>query len=45
MRAMMWGKLKDWLRTGAIDSHPRPESDLAGPGYEFDSKIRIQLES
>lgn len=45
MRAMMWGRLKDFLLTGAIDSHPRLESDLTGPGYELDSKVRIQLES
>ena len=42
---MMWGRMKDWLLTGAIDEHPRLESDLIGPGYELDSKVRIQLES
>ena len=45
MRAMMWGKMKEWLLTGAIDEHPRLECDLTGPGYQFDSKTRIQLES
>ena len=45
MRAYMWGKCKDWLLTGAIDSDPRLECDLIGPGYELDSKVRIQLES
>lgn len=45
MRAYMWGKMKDWLLTGAIDTHPRLESDLTGPGYELDGRIRIQLES
>lgn len=45
MRAYMWGRLKDWLLTGAIDTDPRLESDLTGPGYELDNRIRIQLES
>lgn len=45
MRAMMWGRMKDWLLTGAIDSDPRLECDLTGPGYELDNKVRIQLES
>jgi hypothetical protein len=45
MRAYMWGKMKDWLLGGAIDDHPRLECDLTGPGYELDSKVRIQLES
>ena len=45
MRAYMWGRMKDWLLMGAIDDNPRLESDLIGPGYELDSKVRIQLES
>jgi hypothetical protein len=45
MRAYIWGKMKDWLLTGAVDSDPRLECDLIGPGYELDSKVRIQLES
>ncbi len=44
-RAMMWGRMKDWLLTGAIDDNPRLESDLTAPGYELDAKVRIQLES
>jgi hypothetical protein len=44
MRAYMWGKLKDWLLTGAIDDNPRLECDLTGPGYELDRKVRIKLE-
>jgi hypothetical protein len=28
MRALMWGKMKDWLLTAAIDEEPRLESDL-----------------
>jgi hypothetical protein len=45
MRAYMWGQLKGWLLTGAIDENPRLECDLTGPGYELDSKVRIQLEA
>lgn len=44
-RALMWGKMKDFLLTGAIDANPRLECDLMGPGYELDSRVRIQLES
>jgi len=44
-RAYMWGELKDWLLTGAIDDNPRLESDLAAPGYSLDNRVRIQLES
>jgi hypothetical protein len=45
MRAYMWGKMKEWLLTGAIDADPRLEADLAGPGYFLDGKIRVRLES
>ena len=45
MRDYMWGKLKEWLITGAIDSDPRLETDLSGPGYTMDSKVRVKLES
>jgi len=37
--------MKDWLLGGAIDDNPRLECDLAGPGYELDAKVRIQLEA
>lgn len=45
MRDYMWGKLKEWLLTGAIDKDPRLETDLSGPGYTLDNKIRVKLES
>jgi hypothetical protein len=45
MRDYMWGKLKEWLLTGAIDLEPRLEVDLAGPGYALDQKIRVKLEA
>ena len=45
MRDYMWGKMKDWLLKGAIDSDPRLEIDLAGPGAivtERGSKTRLE---
>lgn len=45
MRDYMWGKMKDWLLVGAIDADPTLESDLSGPGYTLDNKIRVKLES
>lgn len=45
MRDHMWAEMKDWLLTGAIDSSPRLESDLVGPGLRPDRQQRIWLES
>jgi hypothetical protein len=45
MRAYMWGRMKDWLLTGAIGDGRHLESDLVSPGYSLDSKTRILLES
>jgi len=45
MRAFMWGKLRDWLTTGAIDQAPALEMDLTGPGYFHDKQDRLVLES
>lgn len=45
MRAFMWGKMREWLAKGAIDSSPRLETDLTGPGYSHDKRDRIVLES
>ena len=45
MRDYMWAELKDWLLTGAIDSSPRLEADLIGPGLREELKQRIWLES
>ena len=45
MRDYMWGQLKEWLITGAIDSDPRLEVDLSGPGYTLDNKVRVKLEA
>lgn len=45
MRAFMWAKLREWLPIGAIDSSPRLEQDLTGPGYFHDKQDRLVLES
>jgi hypothetical protein len=50
MRAYMWGRMKDWLPNGAIETSATPggvrlESDLAAPGYHLNQKDRIVLES
>ena len=45
MRAFMWGKVREWLKHGAIDESPRLESDLTGPGYHHDKRDRVVLES
>lgn len=44
MRAFMWGKLRDWLDRGAIDSDTQLETDLTGPQYGF-RKDKLVLES
>jgi hypothetical protein len=45
LRAYMWGKMRDWLSVGAIDSSARLEQDLTGPGYTHDKRDRIVLEA
>jgi hypothetical protein len=45
MRAMMWGKVKDWLLMGAIDDNPRLESDLTGPGMSLTAKCGFSLKA
>jgi hypothetical protein len=46
MRAFMWAKLKDWLRSGVIDAaDQRLEADLAGPGYRLNLQDKLVLES
>jgi hypothetical protein len=44
MRAYMWGKMRDWLQTGAIENSPALETDLTGPGYGHDKRDRVILE-
>ncbi len=45
MRDFMWGQMKDWLLTGAIDKSPRLENDLTAPGLRDDLQQRVWLES
>lgn len=45
MRAFMWGKLRDWLHKGCIDTDSRLEMDLTAPGYHHDKRDRVVLES
>ena len=35
MRAYMWGEMKDWLLTGAIETDEKMAMDLAGPDYHI----------
>jgi hypothetical protein len=44
-RDEMWGKLKEWLREGAIDKDPGLAADLAKPMLIGDVKQRVKLES
>lgn len=43
-RAEMWGKMRDWLPTGAIPDDQELCDDLIAPEYGFDAQNRIQLE-
>lgn len=44
-RDYMWGQMKEWLLTGAIDSDSQLETDLVGPGVVSDLKQRVKLEA
>ena len=44
MRSYMWGQMKEWLPSGAIDTSDALLDDLTAPGYKLDRKVRIQLE-
>jgi hypothetical protein len=37
-RAMMWGRMNDWLEDGCIDSDETLKKDLVGPKREWDTK-------
>lgn len=45
MRDCMWMRMKEWLLTGAIDTHPELEADLVAPGTRPDRQQRVWLES
>lgn len=44
MRDYMWGKMKEWLRDGAIDADAGLAEDLAGPCLVSDKQQRVKLE-
>lgn len=45
-RAMMWGRVKDWLPGGCLDENQRLEDDLSGPNKKFSNNgDSIMLES
>lgn len=43
-RAEMWGDMRDWLATGAIDRDADLRDDLIWPEYLFDKDTRLILE-
>lgn len=43
-RAEIWGRLKEWLKAGAIVDDPALAQDLGGLEYGYDAKNAIQLE-
>ena len=45
MRAYMWGKTKEWLLGGSIDSSDDLELDLTGPLYDHNKRDEVVLES
>ena len=45
MRSYMWGRMREWLKLGAIDDDPQLEIDLGAPEYTHDKQDRLLLES
>jgi hypothetical protein len=43
-RAEMWGRLKEWLKIGCIESDEMLATDLTGVEYSFNPHDQIQLE-
>lgn len=43
-RAEMWGDMRDWLATGAIDADQQLADDMQAPEYGFDKDGRLLLE-
>ena len=45
LRAEMWGRMREWLRTrGRIPNDQRLIDDLVSPLYSYDASNRVQLE-
>ena len=45
MRAYVWGEMKDWLLTGAVQTDEKMAMDVAGPGYHINRSNLLVLES
>ena len=45
MRDFMWGQMKQWLLTGAIDKDQQLETDLTSPGTRPNDRQLVWLES
>ncbi len=43
-RAEIWGRMKEWLKAGAIPGDPALAQDLTGVEYGYDARNAIQLE-
>lgn len=43
-RAEMWGRMREWLKTGSLPADKELMNDLTAPEYSFDMKERIILE-
>jgi len=43
-RAEIWGRMKEWLKSGAIPDDPSLVQDLIGVEYGYDARNAIQLE-
>jgi len=43
-RTEMWGRMRDWLPSGALPEHDTLIEDLCAPMYEFTLKGQIRLE-
>jgi len=42
--AEMWGRMREWLKGGAIPNTPEMAADLTGREYGYDAKNALQLE-
>jgi hypothetical protein len=45
VRAELWGRMREWLKTGVIPDDDMLGEELIAPVYGFDGRARIQLES
>ncbi len=43
-RTEMWGRMRDWLKTGSLPSNKELADDLCAPMYDFTLKGQLKLE-